>query len=46
MIKMCECGRNPITEPHICPYAQAIHNDNSPICTCCKECEYECVISI
>lgn len=42
-IKMCKCGENPETEPHMCPYAQDIDgNDDPEYCTCCSECVNTC----
>lgn len=29
-------------EPHTCPYASDIHDDNETLCNCCEACEYEC----
>lgn len=29
-------------EPHTCPYASEIHDDNEKLCNCCEACEYEC----
>ena len=39
---MCECGKNPATEPHTCPYKEEIEDDHTTLCTCCKECEDQC----
>lgn len=32
-------------EPHTCPYAEEI-GGSSELCTCCKECEYQCAMDI
>lgn len=44
---VCEsCGKKEAQEPHPCPYAQDIHDDNETLCTCCEDCEYECAQDI
>lgn len=44
MAKKCKCG-NPATEPHPCPSAVEIYDDESP-CNCCEDCEDECAMDI
>lgn len=38
--KGCDC-EDQVT-PHPCPYKSEIHNDEESLCTCCKDCEYQC----
>ena len=45
-IEMCECGKNPATEPHTCPYAEEINGDYETLCTCCEECQQNCIQDI
>lgn len=46
-IVMCRCGVNPATEPHSCPYADEIgDNDDPEYCTCCDDCMHECAMDI
>lgn len=40
------CDKNPATEPHVCPFAQDVHNDSEYECTCCDECTHECAMDI
>jgi len=40
---VCKC--NPATEPHLCPFASDVHEDDTP-CTCCVECEEACAMDI
>lgn len=30
------------TEPHVCPFADEIHDDQETLCTCCEACTHEC----
>ncbi len=40
---LCSCGQHPATEPHSCPFAEEIQDDDDPeYCTCCEACEREC----
>jgi hypothetical protein len=41
VIGLCECGKNDAVEDHPCPYAEEIHDDDTP-CNCCEDCEGEC----
>lgn len=44
--KLCpECGKNPSTSPHTCPYKEEI-GGNCEICTCCPSCERQCAMDI
>ncbi len=38
------CGNHGVT-PHECPYQTEI-NDNHELCTCCADCERECLMDI
>jgi len=40
------CGRNPSTEPHICPFADEINGNRETLCTCCDECAQNCADDI
>jgi len=39
-----KCG-NPATEPHTCPFAEEI-NDDETLCRCCDGCQHECAMDI
>lgn len=39
------CGDNYATEPHPCPFAQEI-NDDDTMCTCCEACTNDCADDI
>lgn len=41
-VDLCECGKNPKAEPHVCPFKDDVHNDDFTLCTCCPDCEQEC----
>lgn len=45
VVKLCKCGKNPATEPHTCPYDEEIF-DSKKLCTCCEECQHECLMEI
>lgn len=46
-VVMCHCGKNPASDPHSCPYAYEIGDDDNPeYCTCCSDCESNCVLDI
>jgi len=46
MSDMCEnCNVNEATLPHLCPYKDEI-NDDDTLCTCCPDCERECMENI
>lgn len=38
----CSCGKSGTNEPHACPFALEVYDDDTPICFCCAECEKEC----
>ena len=40
---MCKCGINPATTPHPCPYQEEINQDYTAMCTCCSDCEGQCL---
>ena len=43
---MCpECGKQPATAPHKCPYQDEINDDQS-LCRCCADCEEQCATQI
>ena len=45
----CTSGRectNQAQEPHTCPFASEIHNDNETLCECCTDCEHECAMDV
>jgi hypothetical protein len=45
-IELCShCKVNPASEPHVCPYAEDVHNVES-LCDCCHKCTYECAMDI
>lgn len=47
IVMCCSCGVNPATEPHSCPYADEIgDNDDPEYCTCCDDCMHECAMDI
>ncbi len=39
-------GHGPAQEPHPCPFASEIHNDDDTLCTCCERCTHECAMDI
>ena len=42
-IELCpKCGLHPAQAPHTCPYDVEI-NDDYDLCTCCEECESDCL---
>jgi len=41
-----DCPNHATAEKHSCPYAEDIHDDPTPVCQCCSDCEYECVMDI
>jgi len=44
---MCKCGKNPATEPHGCPFAEEINDNNDPeYCRCCADCTQQCAEDI
>lgn len=43
---VCQCGRNPQTEPHPCPFSEDVYNDSETLCTCCYDCEHACAMDI
>ena len=44
---MCEeCGKNPKTAPHQCPYQYDVNDDHDYGCTSCDECTHECAMDI
>lgn len=46
-VALCKCGKNPAVDPHACPYAEEIgDNDDPEYCTCCDECIHECCMDI
>lgn len=46
-VALCRCGNNPATEPHSCPFAEEIGDNNDPeYCTCCDDCRHECCMDI
>lgn len=45
-MEKCErCKEGESQAPHSCPYDQEL-NDGETICTCCEECEQQCVDDI
>ena len=40
----CRCGKNEAADPHPCPYHEDPADPGSSSCTCCSECESECVM--
>jgi hypothetical protein len=42
----CTCDDHKDDELHECPFAAEIHDDDSPVCTCCPECTYQCALDI
>ena len=42
----CQNVGNATIDPHPCPYAQDIHNDDTVTCNCCDECMYQCAMDI
>lgn len=43
---MCKCDVNPAEPAHTCPYAEDINNDSDTLCTCCRDCQYQCAMDI
>lgn len=38
---------NPASEPHSCPFASEINDNDEPeYCTCCDDCQHECAMDI
>ncbi len=33
-------------EPHICPFNEDIYGDSETLCTCCPDCENQCLSDI
>ena len=47
MVEKCEkCGKNDAEDLHTCPYAEEIGDDHETLCTCCSDCQHECVMDI
>ncbi len=44
-IRGCSCGDN-MSEPHSCPFQCEINNNEDFQCTCCSECQHECLMDI
>ncbi len=44
VLQACKCN-GPGLEPHPCPYAQEINNDDRE-CNCCDGCRHECLMDI
>lgn len=40
------CMKKPQQQPHTCPFAVEIHDDDESLCTCCEECEDHCRMDI
>lgn len=41
------CNKNPASDPHSCPYAEDIDNNDDPeYCTCCSDCTDEHAMDI
>lgn len=40
------CGINPATSPHPCPFEEEVYNNSDTKCTCCTQCEHECAMDI
>lgn len=36
------CGNNPAKELHTCSYRSDVNNDDTTLCDCCEDCEYDC----
>ena len=44
--ELCEtCEKNPKEQPHTCPFGEEIHG-STETCTCCDDCQRECVMDI
>lgn len=44
--ELCErCGKNPSSEPHLCPYDEEL-GSGKELCNCCEECTQECAMDI
>lgn len=44
-VTLCKCGSEPGAEPHKCPFAWEIHN-NDRLCNCCTGCTRQCGMEI
>ena len=42
---LCRCG-NLATPPHQCPYSVEINDDFESLCTCCEDCQQNCMDDI
>lgn len=42
----CLRSGHPQREPHPCPYRHDIYDDKETLCTCCEDCEHECLMDI
>lgn len=43
-VKMCDCGKNPQRDAHVCPYDEELSGGKTTAsCNCCEECESKCV---
>ena len=43
-IRHCDHGEP--GEPHACPYASDVHDDDRLLCTCCEACTDQCAEDI
>lgn len=45
--KKCpRCDKNTAEPPHVCPFAEDVHNDSETLCDCCDDCTNECAWDI
>lgn len=40
-MQTCDCDDQ--REPHTCPYDEELNGDYETLCTCCTECEQQCI---
>ena len=43
--RFCSCG-NERQEPHPCPFALELYDDDTNYCTCCSKCTNECAMDV
>jgi hypothetical protein len=46
-VELCDnCGKNPASKPHTCPFQAEINDDEETLCNCCDECKQDCADDI
>ena len=44
--KCGSCEKKEKSEPHSCPFSEALDNDSETLCNCCDDCTDECSMRI